>query len=228
MGTTTVIGKGLYRIPDAARLANIPLSTLRTWLKGYTSTYKDKRYTHPPRWMTQIDPSSSVVGFLDLVEARTIGLFRRAGVRWSTIIAARAAAKEKLDEDYPFATLRLLTNGRLIIHEVGESEHDRALVEITTSNRVFDPIMRPFFKQELDIEDEMAVRWWPLGKQHEVVLDPEKSFGKPIVASFGVPTRVLAAAVRGQGSEEAAARWFEVSLSAVKDAVEFERRLKAA
>ena len=226
MVAASVIGVGLYRITDAAHLAQVPTSTLRSWFKGYSYTYKGRRFTRPPRWTTQIDPASAVVGFLDLVEARIIGLFRREGVRWSTIAAAREAAGARFGVSYPFATFRLLTDGRSIIHEVGKNANDRVLVEIATTQRVFDPMMRPYFIQ-LDTRDDIAIRWWPMGKRREVVLDPERAFGKPIVNSFGIPTSILAAAVRGQGSPEAAARWFEVSVSAVRDAVEFEHRRAA-
>jgi uncharacterized protein (DUF433 family) len=63
-----------------------------------------------------------------------------------------------------------------------------------------------------------------------VVLDPERSFGKPIDAEAGVPTRALCdAALAGGGQSPAVvAEWFGVPLEAVQAAVAFEGSLLAA
>ncbi|MBI4564591.1 MAG: hypothetical protein HY716_07870 [Planctomycetes bacterium] len=90
------------------------------------------------------------------------------------------------------------------------------------------PFVKPFLADLSFDDDLVAVAWWPLGKNREVVLDPSRSFGKPIVDSAAVPTAVLTHAVRAEGSLERVADWYEAPLEAVKGAVEFERKLIAA
>ena len=84
--------------------------------------------------------------------------------------------------------------------------------------------MKPFLK-ELEFQDGRGVvRWWPLGDERAVVLDPGRNFGRPISSPHGVPTEVLANAVRTFESNEEVARWFNVSPAEIKDSVEFEMR----
>ena len=74
----------------------------------------------------------------------------------------------------------------------------------------------------------MVARWFPLGaSRNTIVLDPARAFGRPIVASGGVPTEVLAQAVEVEGSVERVAKLYEVPLPAVRDALAFQRQLAA-
>ena len=59
------------------------------------------------------------------------------------------------------------------------------------------------------------------------MIDPERGFGAPIVARSGVPTKVLADAVKTEGSVDFVAKWYEVTPREVRDAVKFEDQLAA-
>lgn len=89
-----------------------------------------------------------------------------------------------------------------------------------------DEVLAPYLRY-LDYEPDTAARYWPLGKERSVVLDPQRSFGAPIVRR-GVPTSALAAAVRAEaGDVDKVARFYDVTRQEVSDAVEFEQRLAA-
>lgn len=226
MTATGVLGKGLYRIPEASRLTGVHLSTLKTWLRGRTYKFAGRTFTLPAKWETQISPESASIGFLDLIEARIIGKFRRKNVKWSTIAAASIEAKKSLGVSHPFATRRLITNGQRIFLNVAQDAKDFALIEIAQNQRVFDSIIEPFLI-DLDFDDDVASRWWPLGTTRQVVLDPQRHFGRPIVNVAGIPTAVLARAVKAEGSSERVAAWYEVPIVGVNDAVEFEEKIAA-
>lgn len=226
MSAVEVLGKGLYRIPDASRLTGVHPGTLKTWLKGRRYTYDNREFVSPAKWETQISPDSAAIGFLDLIEARIIGKFRREKVKWSTIAAASEEAKKALKVTHPFATCRLRTNGQRIFLNVAKDVHDTALIEISQNQRVFTSVIEPFLI-DLDFDNDVASRWWPLGTSREVVLDPQRHFGRPLISRAGVPTAVLARAVQAEGSAERVAQWYEVSLPAVNDAVEFEEKIAA-
>ena len=59
------------------------------------------------------------------------------------------------------------------------------------------------------------------------MVDPARAFGRPIVAKYGIPTESLANAAEVEESTDRAARWFDVPVSAVNLAVEFEKQLSA-
>lgn len=226
--TVTVLGKGLYDLTFASRLIHVNRQTLGRWVNGYKYTYRGVTKSTRARWEGQHGEGSGILGFLDLIEARIIGEFRRRGVSWNSIAAASVEARRELRVSHPFATLKLMTNGRRIFLEVGQEVGDEKLIEIAHNQRVFEPFIRPYLIA-LDFgNDELANRWWPIGRDREVIVDPARSFGKPIMKRSGVPTAVLARAASVGESTERVARWYQVSEKEVRDAVYYERTLIAA
>ncbi len=101
------------------------------------------------------------------------------------------------------------------------------MIDLKTNQLVFKQVVGRTFK-DLDIEEGLVVRWRPYGGKPSIVIDPARSFGKPLAADFGAPTSALARAAEAEGSAKRAARLFEVPVSVVNDAVGFERSLMAA
>ena len=89
---------------------------------------------------------------------------------------------------------------------------------------VFDPLMKRF---DYDALTEEAARYWPLGRDKPVMLDPGRSFGEAIVNS-GVPTRVLHAAHLSGDSKPRIARWYGVDVDEVTAAIVYEESLARA
>ena len=230
MPISNLLSAGIYTIPEAARLTKVPSARIRRWMKGYNfRAAKNKRRHSEPVWTGQLPlvGGQIAVGFQDLMEIRFVDAFIREGVSWKTMRHAHEAARRRLGTDHPFCTNRFETDGRHILLNEAETIADKRLIDIVTSQREFDAIVIPFLK-ELDLEDGV-VRWWPMGRERFVVVDPERQLGQPIVTSSGVPTRVLSNSVRANGgSIESVARWFEIAPGEVRDAVEFEAQLLAA
>lgn len=227
MANPSLLGAGIYRIPQAARLTGVSAARIRRWMRGYDFRGKKERRHSDPVWAGELGALDGklAVGFRDLLEIRFVDAFLKEGVSWKTMRTAHAAAKEKLGSDHPFCTHRFATDGREILLEQARALGDTCLVDITNDQQEFENIVQPFLR-ELDFEDGFA-RWWPLGKDRSVVVDPVRNLGQPTVAGAGVPTRVLARSVKSNGSIEAVAHWFEVDAREVQDAVEFEAKLAA-
>ena len=142
-------------------------------------------------------------------------------------------ARAIVGEERPFSTQRLRTDGRSIFLESLEAApaapgHDEsALIDLKTNQLVFKQVVERTFK-DLDIEEGAVVQWRPYAGKLSIVIDPTRSFGKPLAADFGVPTSALARAAEAEGSARRASRLFEVPLSIVNDAIDFERSLMAA
>jgi len=128
---------------------------------------------------------------------------------------------------HPFCTQGFFTDGREIFVELHRETGERSLMEIVTSQQVFVQIIKPFLKElEFDSSHNL-VRWKPTTARHLVVLDPTRNFGRPIVVRHGVPTEVLASAVKACDSIEEVSRWYQVPKAEIEDAIEFEQRLAA-
>lgn len=227
---TSYFNIGIYTIRDAARLTGVSTGRIRRWLRGYRYRSRKRAYASPPLWHGQWEPinHSVALGFLDLIEIRFVDAFLKAGVSWATLREARVKAGEMFKGAHPFCTNGFMTDGRSIFVELHRETGEPSLLEIVRRQHVFAQIVRPFLRELEFAEGRGMVRWWPLGTQRQVVLDPTRNFGRPIVDRRGVPTEVLAkAAAACGGSLAEVSRWYEVPQTEIRDAVEFEQRLAA-
>lgn len=209
----SLLGAGVYTIPEAARLSGVPAQRIRRWLT----------------WIASGESLTSL-SFRDLLEVRFIDAFRRHGVGWKVIHLAAERAAEIIRDSHPFSTRRFKTDGRGIFADIVQGTGEESLLDLAKSQYELKSIVEPFLFEGLEFPEIgiAPVRWWPLGTDRRVVLDPERSFGQPIVMPESVPTSVLARAFKAEGSIEAVARWYLVDPRSVRDAVEFENSLAAA
>lgn len=223
---TSLVGLGLYTPAEAARLIKVPAAKLTRWMKGHGSGNR----TYAPLWHGQVDlhDGKLYLGFLDLVQSRMASAFIAAGLSPQKVRRALVLARELIEHDHPFATSRFRTDGRtLLLEALSDDDDDRQLVDLFKRGQyVMHKVIEPSLKG-IDFDTDIAARWWPKGRSSDIVLDPARQFGQPIVESVGVPTSILKAAVDAEGSISRAAHIFRVSPGVVQRAVDFERSLAA-
>jgi len=219
-----LLGKGIYSIGETSRLTGVPAQTIRRWVKGYDF----KTGSSPPVWTKDIPDigHTSALSFLDLMEVRFVNVFRVRGVSWPTIREAARRAAKLFNNNHPFSTKRFLTDGRSIFAELISETGERHLLDIVKNQYAFRQVISREFRKGLEFStDGHLLRWWPLGQNKAVVIDPERSFGHPIIAKEGVRTSVLAQAYNAEGSVITVAKWFEVDRKAVENAIAYEKKL---
>jgi len=224
-----LLGSGIYTVSEASHLSGVSSGRIRRWLKGYRYKSHRRRYTSPALWHGELEPidDSLALSFLDLVEVRFVEAFLKEGVSWTVLRRARQRAQKLFNDPHPFCSNKFVTDGHAIFAELHEKTGEASLVDIARDQKVFGQIVKPFFKELEFSEDNVLLRWRPLGERRQVVLDPKRSFGQPIVDIEGVPTCILASALKANGSIVEVVRWFEVKESALHDAIEFEQKLAA-
>ncbi|MDQ7839472.1 MAG: hypothetical protein RDU83_00420 [bacterium] len=234
MGQETYLGVGLYSVPEAARIIGVKTAKLRRWVSEYAYEMRNVQYYHRPIIQRFFGDGDQPIVFLELVELLFVRLFRREGVSMQTIRKAARSAAQLFETPYPFAVKRFDTDGKRIFATLlqsaraEESPDRRFIEELGKGQLVFESVASLFFRK-LDFGYAEALRYWPLGREGRIVLDPERSFGKPIDAQTGVPTRALHDAVYTGGERpEVVAEWFDVPLVAVKTAVAYEDSLLEA
>jgi len=222
------IGRGVYSLREASRLARVPAPRLRRWTRGYRFFYKGEfRFSPPP--VASVTPpfeEEPVVSFADLLEVRFLNAFREYGVSWKAIRVASANAKELLGRHHPFSSRIFKTDGHTILAEITRTTGDRFLLDLVQNQYEFERIVTPLLYAGIEYNlDQEPSRWWPLGESRQVVIDPSRAFGAPIIAQEGVPTRVLTNAFEAERSIDLVAAWFDVEPGAVRDAIDFEYSL---
>lgn len=230
--TTTfrLIGRGVYSLHDAERLTGVQRKRIRRWTSGY-SYRSGLRYIYSPPVIAEAAQGAiglPALDFGDLIEVRFLNAFRNYGVSWKAIRIAAEHARELLGRHHPFSSRIFKTDGRTILADVIGDGGDRFLLDLVRNQYEFERIICPLLYEGIEFNGhDEPERWWPLGTERAVVLDPIRAFGAPITAVEGVPTRILADAVAAEGSVPFVSELYDVARSSVEDALEFESRLGA-
>jgi uncharacterized protein (DUF433 family) len=238
-----ILGRGVYGTADAVRLVNFrrpdadahkPVSarTIVRWLGGYDYEVDGERRHANPLWRPDYAPRNGAeklteLSFRDLIELRFVKTFRDQGLSLRTIRECLGRAVEAVRDERPFSTRRFRTDGKTIFLEITDDVSEGELLDLKQRQNAFRRIVAPSLR-DLEFDADVVARWFPLGvSRKSIVVDPARAFGRPIVAARGVPTEVLTEAIKIEGSPERVAALYEVSLPAVRDALEFQRQLAA-
>lgn len=218
----TLLGTGAYGIREAAQLALVHPRTAHRWVAG----------AGRGRAAALLRPDLPRVGhrralsFLDLIDLLVVGRFREAGVSFQTIRRVYGRLEQTLATRHPFGHRRLLTDGTTVFMETLDHVGDRHLHEVLSGQGAMPVVLLPYLEKiDYAAETYTAVRW---RIAEGIVLDPARSFGKPILADAGTSTFVLARSYHANNDDaDLVADLFDVSPQSVRRAVEFESRLAA-
>ena len=123
-----------------------------------------------------------------------------------------------------------MTDGRRIFVKMLEQTDtgEAKLLDMVRSQYAFHRIVSPSLYASVEFSEQgEALRWYPMWPKRQIVVDPKRAFGRPIVAREGVPTVTLAKAAAVEETAGHVAKWFDVSSQAVHAAVAFEREIGA-
>ena len=173
----------LYTIREAAHLAHVSSNTVRRWLYGYAPDPRRPDDKSPPIFGES--PESPFVSFLQLVEIVIASDFRKVShVNLDKVREAYGEARASWRVDYPFAHLNLESLGSRIIQWIkGE---DRTAQVVTAREQWSLPGLVTQEIRKLDYEEDLAARWYPVGKDMPIVVDPLFSSGLPTITGRGV------------------------------------------
>jgi uncharacterized protein (DUF433 family) len=221
MDTDMLVGNGIYSLSDASFITGIHHRKINRWIKGY----RRKEKFFDPVLDADYEPIEKhySISFLDLIELFFVNAFMEHGVSLQTIRKTYEKAQEYTNFEHPFSTLKFKTDGKIILAEID----DKVLLNLLNNQLAIKKILDPFFTDVLEFDNNVVNKYWPLGKDRQVVLDPNRSFGKPIVNREGVPVMTLVNAYKAEGSIKGVAEWYEVSNESVQDAVDYYHKLAA-
>jgi len=217
-----LIGVGIYTIPEAARLTEVPQSRVRGWVQAYhQGAGKPERQI---RQLPNVD-GKTALSFHEVIEVRFIRHFLRAGVSWKNI---RRASEECELVGLAGQRPRFSTDGVAVFADTLAKGGDRSARDLVAHRYVMLKLLEQSVRSQFDLEGDDLIRAWrPRLETPLVLLDPRRSFGRPIVEP-GVPTDTLAQSLRAEGGDvDRVAAMFCVPDEAVRQAATFELTIAA-
>jgi uncharacterized protein (DUF433 family) len=170
--------------------------------------------------------SQEAVSFVDLVEVATIGKLRNKGFSLKRIRQINAYCRVALGEPRPLVTERFRVAGQ----DIFVDDYDFGIlvnVGREAGMRAWEEVLEPFL-EDVEYEEEIVRRWWPLGKDVAVLIDPNFGFGLPVIAGTGVRTEIIAERHKAGDTTDEIVYDFDVTPKQINDALRWEMPKQAA
>ncbi len=216
----------LYGYAEADRLAGVSRGTSNRWVKGYRywNPYGE-RIAQPSMTAKPGDKPKEGVSFLDLVSIKAIDGLRKMDFSTRAIRRVVRYCQDALRMDYPLATQTFKADRHRLYVEAGDGH----LLEVLGGQQgaqAWDAVLEPFL-ETLDYQNDLARRWWPLGKDELIVVDPAYGFGSPVIVNSGLRTELVAERAEVGDPPEIIAYDFNLTPQQVESALLFENQLAA-
>lgn len=177
-----------YNVTEVAHYLRVPPFTLHYWMKPVEIETKNG-YARKP--LIQRPNGSAKMSFLNVVEAHVVNALR---LHHQVPVAEMRMAVEYAENH--LGVNRLLTNQnlkagakQLFIEEYGR------LINLGRGGQYAIEKMLEKYLERIDYEKEIPIRLFPFSPQGEaklISIAPQVAFGKPVIASSGIVTKMIA------------------------------------
>jgi uncharacterized protein (DUF433 family) len=219
-----LLNRPTYGLAQVDRLLGLPSGTARRWIDGYQRAGK-----HYPPVVRESSTGEELATWGEFVETRLLAEYRDAGVPLIRMRPAVEALRDELNVRYPLASARtwLRAEGRELVRSVEEKvnlDSHLALVVVDTGQLLAWSTKADNYRNAIDWtgkgDDAQPRMLRPVTGIDEVVVDPLRGFGEPVVR--GVRTEIIAELAKAGESQDAIADIYELPRTSVEAAVRYE------
>lgn len=211
------IGKGVYTMPDLAKILDIPVAKVNRWIKEYWDGELGREFKKNYSWSIG---RNRAVSFHTLIEIYVLIQFAEAGVKTRKVLEAHKDLSKFFNTEFPFATKVVLDNIKTDNKEI-YLDYEGALMNLDGKRQLNLDFIKIFF-QKLDFNNESIVeRFWPMGRDKEIVIDPNRQFGQPVLKNNNIYPETLYNLYLGGDSVEFITEIYEITQKEVEDALEY-------
>jgi uncharacterized protein (DUF433 family) len=222
-----------YSIPEAAHYLQMPPSTLRWWVKGWTyRTEAGERFSSPLIVLPTLpEKGPLLLSFVNIVEAHVLDAFRRGHrIAMYKVREALSYLEAHFPSPHPLANQKFETDGiDLFLDKYGQ------LINISQDGQLaMRDVLRVYLTRiERDaagapVKLYLFTRARQADEPKVVVIDPYVSFGRPVLVGTGIPTAVIADRYKAGDSIQTLAEDYERPPCDIEEAIRCELNRQAA
>lgn len=204
-----------YTAAEAALLARVPVSTLRSWVFGRSIVVRDGT-----RRVSGIikAPDKRFLSFTNVVEAHVLAALRREHeIDLPKIRKAVSYVERVLQVPHPLAHERFKTDGvDLFVEYFGK------LIAVSQDGQLAIREVIDGHLARVEYETDRAIRLFPLRRPDAprvVVIDPRLAFGRPVIEGTAVPVADIRSRFNAGDDVEELAKDYRLPEDVVQEAL---------
>lgn len=211
------LGRGIYTTSEISQILRLPYEKVHRWMKNYWDRELSDAYKKQYSW--KVD-NSRAFSFHAFVEFYVMMELSEAGVKPMQVMKAHTDLSAMYDSAFPFAQKEVLgkikTDGKTIYFDT-----DKGTVSLNGTKQFNLHFIKVFFKN-LDFNGgSIANRFWPLGKDKSILIDPERKFGHPLINSNNIYPETIYNNYKAGDPIAYLAHVYELTEDQVKHAIEY-------
>ena len=208
------LGEGIFLTSDVAEILQLPYAKVRHWIIELW----DNRFSISGTYSFG-GKKNKAVNFYTLIEFYTFFQLRLKGVSAQKIQKAHNTISKELKTRYPFAT-NIRTDGKEIWYDyLDELVNANGKQQIDIKS-VLDP-----FLHKIDFgKNNLAELYFPLENSRNVVVDPKRQFGQPIIHGRSLRIETIRKLYEGGETQKNISLLYDLKLSQVDDALRYYKR----
>ncbi len=217
--------KPAYTFSQAGKLAGVSSRTAKRWVYGDRST----EYPSRPVFGSTDQETKELptVSFLQLAEIVVVAGFRKRRISLERLRRAHEFATQRFGIEYPFATLKMKTDGKYVLLEFEKSEPGESLLALDMDGQFTLPGTVVEAIEGFEFDPTWAVRWFPVGDKAPIVVDPRMGAARPTVIGRGVTVDSIYRRWKAGYSSQVIGEDYELPPEVVEDVLRFADKVAA-
>lgn len=216
--TKISLGQGIFSIPDVANILQIKQHKIRRVLKEYWDGRISKGIGEEYSWSIG---KTRAVDFHTLIEFYMFFQLRESGIEVKKILEAHNQLAEIFKTKFPFANNKVLNGIKIVGKKIVFEFENKSIMDLNYSKQLNLDFVRKFWgKIDFD-KEEIALRFWPIGKDKKIVIDPSHQFGQPTIYKTNILPRTIYSLYLAEEPIDFIAATFQLDELEVKHAIEY-------
>jgi len=212
------LGMGIYTPREIADILKMDYAKVNRWISAYWDGELGKEFESCYSW--KVD-GSKAVSFHTFVELYVMMRFSESGVRTRKILEAHKLLGQKYNSPFPFALQEVLngisTDGKKIFLKDKEGN----IITLDGTKQLNLSIIELFFKKLEFDSGSLASKYYPMGREKQVVMDPKRKFGHPVMGNTNIYPETFYGMFKAGEPKNYIAALYEVPERLVQDAIDY-------
>ena len=208
------LGAGIFLPIDVSHILDLPYSKVRDWIVVWDNKFGLKQtYSFGEK-------GNKAVDFYTLIEFYVFYQLRLKGISSQKIQNFHHDLAKALKTSYPFAHTKISTDGIGIWYErMGNLVKNDGKFQFDLKQ-----ILEPFLSKIEFGRNNIANKYFPLENSKNIVVDPKRQFGQPIVAGTSIKTDIIYSLYEGGESAKDISKLYNIPENKVIDAILYNKK----